>query len=184
MARKLTPQLEKEILKKATDGESTRAIAEWLGTARGIKISRQAIGKLLKHTRETRAEVATIVVREHLGKTVISDLERLAREGKRASRLGTRLYNEAHAMLEELRSSGDSLETKSKLANGIAKMAKTALDATARVESIASQRLKFAGADGADAQSLNEPSPDEANKLVKQHFREVEPASVEEAESK
>ena len=77
MARKITPDLEREILAHAAQGMSTRAIAEWCGRERGVKIAHASIADLLAKTRETRGEVAAAVTREALRPHVTSDLDRL-----------------------------------------------------------------------------------------------------------
>lgn len=77
MARKITPNLEKDVLAKAAEGMTTRAIAAWLNEAHGVKVTHVRVAALLKATRETRADVAASVTREALRPHVTSDLERL-----------------------------------------------------------------------------------------------------------
>lgn len=77
MASKLTPKLEREVLKRAAGGESSEAIASWLKKSHGISITGQALRKRLKDARIDRGEAIKAVVREELGPTVKSDIGRL-----------------------------------------------------------------------------------------------------------
>lgn len=75
--RKITPDAERDITAKAAEGWTTRRIAAWLKEAHGISVSHEAVAKLLRQTRETRADVAAAVTREALRPHVVSDLDRL-----------------------------------------------------------------------------------------------------------
>ncbi len=74
MARGISVEVERDILKRSVDGSSCREIAEWLQKRHGIKKSREAISKLVSGHRKERGEVAKSVVREHLQRTLPSDL--------------------------------------------------------------------------------------------------------------
>lgn len=76
-AKKLPPDLIPEILTRAGQGFTTRQISEWLFTDHAVKYSHASVANLLKATRTERADVAKEVVREHLGRHLNRDLERL-----------------------------------------------------------------------------------------------------------
>lgn len=77
MARKISPELEREILAHAAQGLTTRAISDWCERERGVRVAHTTIGSLIAKTRETRADVAAAVTREALRPHVVSDLDRL-----------------------------------------------------------------------------------------------------------
>lgn len=177
--KKISPALEKEILAKATEGASSRAIAAWLHTERGVKVSPQAVQRVLKLSSQTRAEVARAVVREKLSKTVISDLDRLGREQTRVEKLTKRLYRVAVRSLDTLeRLSGaqpktqtvdqmiDSMSAKptvEEIQMAVAVVhdaADAALKATDRATKLAALKLKLSGADP-DAGKEPEPVDDD-----------------------
>lgn len=168
--RKITPALEKEILAQAAEGNSARTIAAWLLAERGLKITHQAVGQLLRHTRQTRAEVAKVVVREQLAKTVLSDLERLDRSLKKVGRIELRTHSLALRYLERLanleESEGKRADFDSKKAKEEARartlafehahfFVDAALKATDRVRALANTKLHFSGADEEDDGDLS-----------------------------
>lgn len=156
MAKKISPKLEKEILAKAAEQYSNRDIAKWLKDERGIKISHQAVGNMLRQTRDARAEVAKVVVRQTLGKTIVSDLDRLNREQNRVERLGRRMYRRAIAALDALEGAAvgtmSSEDLKVAIA-GVGDFADLALKATDRVTKLAGVKLHLSGADAENDQS-------------------------------
>lgn len=87
MSRKITAELEPEVLRKATEGWSAERIAAWLFTAHKVQISGTAIRKRLTQTRTDRADVAKVIVREVLGKSIPEDLARLERLALKAEKL-------------------------------------------------------------------------------------------------
>lgn len=158
MARKLTPALEREILAKATSGDSSRTIAAWLLAERGVTYSRQGVEKLLKQTRVDRAEVAKLVVREQLGPCVVSDLDILKREQERVEKLTARLHSRAHSALDAVEKADTSELCSPKesklLASGACMLADLALKSSDRVRALADRKLHFSGAD--DGDGINE----------------------------
>lgn len=92
--RKITDDLEVEIQRRAAAGESVRSIAAWCGT-QGVKVSHQAIDKLVRLNRQRLAEMTKSAVRERLGKTVLSDLDRLERIRKVLHRKAQRWHDAA-----------------------------------------------------------------------------------------
>lgn len=86
MARKISPALEREVLKKSVAGQSTREIAAWLDAEHGVKVTHQTVANLLRQTQETRADVAKSVVREALVGQLVPDLERLEQIRQEAAR--------------------------------------------------------------------------------------------------
>lgn len=74
---KISPDLEREILKKAAAGATTREISSWCAEVHKVSVTFGAIAKMLRKTRETRTDVAAAITREALRPHVVSDLERL-----------------------------------------------------------------------------------------------------------
>lgn len=72
----IPPNLERDVLSQAGKGKTTREIAAWLAE-KGVQVSHKTVAKLLARHREERADVAKVVVREELQKTLPSDLRRL-----------------------------------------------------------------------------------------------------------
>lgn len=185
--RKITPNLEKEILAKAADGGSTRAIAAWLLAEHGVKVTHQAVAHLLRQTRQTRAEVAKVVVREQLSKSVISDLGRLEREQRRMERLSKRLHRLAirsidkveqmsgngpvAASVEELvhsvtQSEDVTPEQAALVVSAASDMADAAMKATDRVTKLSALKLKLSGANDEEKATDDAAADDElARKL-------------------
>lgn len=75
--RVISPDLEREVLAHAAAGWSTRRIAEWCKTERGVEASHNAVARLLAKTSETRGAVAAAVTREALRPHIVDDLTRL-----------------------------------------------------------------------------------------------------------
>lgn len=92
---KIPPDAEAGILERAGKGDSLREICAWLEKTHGISVTPTAIRKKLTKRRAEREVVAKAVVREHIAKTVTSDLEHLDRERNRLSILSTKLFNSA-----------------------------------------------------------------------------------------
>jgi hypothetical protein len=154
-ARKITPNLEREIMAKAADGESPQAIAAWLEKERGVKISRQAVFNRLKQTRVERAEVAKVVTREKLSKSVGSDLEGLTREQGRVESLALLAYDEAVCAFQTMAKhrSGEHVD-KAELKVAVmmvATAAELALKTTDRAIKLATVKLHLSGADVDDS---------------------------------
>lgn len=84
---KLSPQLEREVMARATAGESADALSAWLLGTHQVKISGRALRLRLARTRTERADVAKAVVRETLGKSIGTDLDRLERLARKAEKL-------------------------------------------------------------------------------------------------
>src|SRR3990167_4247151 len=77
MSVAIPPASESEVLAKAGEGWTTRRISQWLKDEKGIEASHATVAKLLAKARSFRADVAKVVVREELGKTLLTDLEHL-----------------------------------------------------------------------------------------------------------
>jgi len=151
---KISPKLEKEMLAKAADGLSAGEIVTWFLKDHGIKISRAAIGKRLHQTRVERSEVAKAVVREHLTKTVVSDLDRLAEEQQRVERLGRRLYgiaDKAVGAIERAQAGEkvDAFELEAAM-QAAPSFSALAFRSTAEASRLAQARLHYSGADADD----------------------------------
>jgi hypothetical protein len=92
--RKLTPALEVEIMTKAAEGFSSRAIAAHLLEEHGVRLTFQTIAAYLARTREERGAITQAVVREKLAGVVVPGLDALGRETERVRRLCLRLYRQ------------------------------------------------------------------------------------------
>lgn len=154
MASKISPKLEKEVLRLAAEGQSSREIAAWLLKERGVNVSHNAVAKRLRQTRVERAEVAKAVVREKLGKSVIGDLERLEREQRRVERISKRLARLAVKTIDKLEQAlgGDERLDPDSLQAAVAtaeSMRQGALQASDRVAKLAGMKLRLSGADEA-----------------------------------
>lgn len=77
MNRAIPSDVEPEILAKSGEGWTSRKIAEWLRKERGIECSHASVSRVLRTVRADRAEITRSIVREELGKTVLSDIDRL-----------------------------------------------------------------------------------------------------------
>jgi hypothetical protein len=71
---KITPAIERAILKHAAAGKSTRWISKWLAKQKNVSISHVAVGNLIRQTRSDRADVAKATVRKHLSTKLPADL--------------------------------------------------------------------------------------------------------------
>lgn len=135
---KITPSQECEVLERAAQGMSSGAIAAWLGTEYGVRISGAAIRARLADTRDERSLVTKAVVRGALVRVVTSDLDALERERRRCQRLARRVYRIAM----------DGSETA--VNSDAADLYLRVLD---RVVKMVDLRLHYAGADSADGES-------------------------------
>jgi hypothetical protein len=79
MPRIVTPDVEDFIALKAGSGLSSRAISALLLSEMGVTLSFKGVSKEMSRRRAERSEVARAVVREKLGRTLLSDLDRLER---------------------------------------------------------------------------------------------------------
>lgn len=71
---KIPPNLQTELVARATEGWSSQQIADWLKTEHGVDVSHAAVRKRLAATRTDRAEAAKLVVRETLSRTLGEDI--------------------------------------------------------------------------------------------------------------
>ncbi len=71
-----------EILVRLGKGNSTREVSRWLREECGVEVSYKTIAVHAARERHARADIAKVVLREHLSKTVISDIDHI--EGIRA----------------------------------------------------------------------------------------------------
>lgn len=177
---KLTAELEKQVLAKAAEGETAQTIADWLKAEHGIEISRQAIVKRLKATREERAEVARVVTRQVLGKSVTSDLELFQKKLEQANKLCDKLYEKlfwAFGVVENSTNDEPLSPDAKPITDKILDMAHAivatypilCLKASQRIEVMIARKLKLSGAD---------PNEDSAAKM-----REAQQALTEKLDS-
>jgi hypothetical protein len=159
--RKIGPDLEKEILARAAQGHSARVIAQWIRDDRGMKITHQAVGHVIRQTRQTRAEVTKLVVREALTGQVVSDIDVLAESLRRVVRLEERLHARAHKSLDTLEkmaageTDGITAEDFKIAVLSGHDSSELALKASDRVRSIADTKLHYSGADDKDTTGDN-----------------------------
>lgn len=177
---KLTAELEKQVLAKAAQGETAQTIADWLKADHGIEISRQAIVKRLRQTRIERAEVARVVTREVLGKSVTSDLELFQKKLEQANKLCDKLYDKlfwAFAIIENATNDEPLGPDAKPITDKILAVADVivstypilCLKASQRIEVMIARKLKLSGAD---------PNEDSAAKM-----REAQQALTEKLDS-
>lgn len=82
----IPPDLEPLVIAEAGKGLTTRQIAAWLKDRHGVETSHKSVAKVLARTRSERSEVAKVVLREKLGGSLTTDIDRLE---KHASKLDT-----------------------------------------------------------------------------------------------
>lgn len=124
--------IEGEILEKAASGLRSNAISEWLFATHGITISASAIRKRVQGVRLERREVTQAAAVEALTRVVLSDLDVLEAERRRARKLATKLYKLA-------------MTDSDTAVNGEA--AELYLKALDRVTKLVDMRLHYAGVD-------------------------------------
>lgn len=154
--RKISPDLEREILKRSASGLTGPEIVAWLLAEHGIKVTRQSINVLIRETRQERSEVAKAVTREALTGHVVSDLDILKRSLQRVERLERRLHVKANRLLTiadkaikgEAGSDGEpmSIDLVVMASEGANDAAAIALKASAEVRAQVDTKLGFAGA--------------------------------------
>lgn len=76
---KLTPELQDEILGKVAKRVPYDQIVAWLKKSKRVSVTKQALSKMVRKHRSDRADVAKVVAREHIEKTLPSDLKEFDR---------------------------------------------------------------------------------------------------------
>lgn len=80
MNRKITPPIERKIIGWATvDGLPPSAMVERILAEDGISVTVQAVRKVVARTKADRQAATQAVVKEQLGRSAVSDLDRLDR---------------------------------------------------------------------------------------------------------
>ncbi len=87
MANKLTPELREQVLARIAGGASYSETAAWLKSDHKVTVSKQAIGKLVSKHRTERAEVSKAIARDHITRTLPSDLTACDDKHAQAARL-------------------------------------------------------------------------------------------------
>lgn len=88
MAGSLIPTaLESAVLEQAITGSSNRAVAAWLKDKHGIEVSHVTVGRMVKRLRSERADIAKAVIREKLGTSLTTDLDRLEKHARQLDEL-------------------------------------------------------------------------------------------------
>ncbi len=154
--RKLSPNLEREVLERYARGVRTKDLIPWLHGEHGIEISAQALNKFLRETREERSAVAQAVVREAMAEHVTSDIDIIGKELRKAVALSDRLHARVHVAfdardeVDAALAAGQKADPDTVLTamNNALELAELALKACARATTIADRKLHYAGADG------------------------------------
>lgn len=76
---KIAAELRDKIAEKAATGASNRAIATWLWKEHKVKVSHQAVGKIVTKNRSVRTAIAKSVITAYAEKNLPADLDRLQR---------------------------------------------------------------------------------------------------------
>jgi hypothetical protein len=92
---KVPLDLHDPILAMVAQGQSTASVARWLQSAKGIAVSRQAIDKIVRKARSTRADTSKLIVREHIARTLPTDLSTFDAHLARTSELLERAQADA-----------------------------------------------------------------------------------------
>ena len=146
--RKITPAIEKVALEMAAQGATTRAIAAHITKSMGVEVSHAGVAKLLVHTRSTRAEVAKVVVRESLSKSLLSDLEILEKWRNKLDAMAEKLYDDA----DRVRQAAVDGEANPKL---MTEASRSCLETVNQIRQITHTRLHFSGAGEPDKPGTN-----------------------------
>lgn len=76
---KLTPKLQDEVLARVAKNVPLDQIAAWLKRSKRVEITKQALSKMVQRHRSDRADVAKVIAREHIARTLPQDLNELDR---------------------------------------------------------------------------------------------------------
>lgn len=83
----MAPAVEDFIAAKARTGASCRAISAMLLAEMGVKLGFKSVSTEMKRRRTEKSEIAKVIVREVLGKSIPEDLARLERLALKAEKL-------------------------------------------------------------------------------------------------
>lgn len=129
------------VLGWAGEGLGSRAIAERLaGKEYKVKVSHQAVARLMRNLREERKEIATAVTREKLADHVTSDLDAMASTARKLRRTFDALYSRMFDAKDEPTS---ALTERI----GQTPMPVVLANVSAQLKSVLETKLKFAGAE-------------------------------------
>jgi hypothetical protein len=145
-APKVPPKLRAWVVEQSNGGKQSDEIAEALLAEHGISITARGVRRIIQLARMEQADAAKSVVRAELRTHLIPAIERIARAGRKAERLGKKWLDRA----AELRAKHPDSE----LADDLEERALRAMDRTMK-SSVA--LLHYAGLD----------QPDDVNKLGK-----------------
>jgi hypothetical protein len=101
MRKAIPPDVEPEVMAKAGEGLSTRQIAAWLTSERGIKASPAAVLRLLTRITAERRPIADAVAREKLAGTIAPDLDAMAGLEARSVEMEQRLSKLLEKLADE-----------------------------------------------------------------------------------
>jgi len=77
--RKLSDAHQEIALARIAKGESQAAVAAWLKKHHRVSVTPQAIAKVVRRHRSERADTAKVIAREHIARTLPTDLETMDR---------------------------------------------------------------------------------------------------------
>jgi len=92
---KLSQENVADVLRMAGEGHGADAISSWLKSERGIDISSRCVRKRIAGIRDERREATQAAAQVTLGKVVMSDLEVLGKERRRARKMVSALFKQA-----------------------------------------------------------------------------------------
>lgn len=72
---KIPLDLHDPILALVASGKSSSAVASWLRSEHGVEVTRQAVDKIIKRARSLRADTSKLIAREHIARTLPTDLD-------------------------------------------------------------------------------------------------------------
>lgn len=137
-------------------------LCAWLLADHGIQVSEVTVRKLLRSQLEQRAEVAKVVLREQLGKSLLTDVDRLEKHARQLDQMADDIFVKASAEAAFLKGTErdepiwvDGREVYAKLAEQLRKITET--------------KLKYSGAEevAPRAERLTE---EEAAQIVREEF--------------
>lgn len=92
---KIPLELHDPILALVASGKSPGSVATWLRAEHGIEVTRQAVDKIVKKARSLRADTSKLIAREHIARTLPTDLDTFDRHMAATSELLEQAQREA-----------------------------------------------------------------------------------------
>lgn len=163
---KLPPPIRAWIVSQSNTGKPSDEIAEALLAEYGIEATGRAIRRIIQLARMEQADAAKSVVRAELRTHLIPAIERIARAGRKAERLGKKWLDRAEKLREK--------NADSELADDLEERALRAMDRTMK-SSVA--LLHYAGLDQPDDLSkIGKPAAERRAALLRRLEELTRPA--------